>query len=102
MSISTSRSKKQIMILFSIFSFVVAMMGCDMGISSPEDDITTSESAESNDDNQSIGSTGSDEEINRSTIEKYTAITEDNVRIKLLRYRPAPDAPFNENRQPVV
>ncbi len=32
----------------------------------------------------------------------YTAVTEDNVELKLMRYRPSTDVPFNEKRQPVL
>lgn len=32
----------------------------------------------------------------------YTAVTADNVQLKMKRYRPSPDAEFNEGRQPVL
>ena len=103
MSIIPNNAKIHGMTFFFIILFVSTFMGCDnIGVTSPVDKDIAAVSAD--DSESTIGSelNEPDEDYTWSTQEIYAATTEDDVEIKLLRYRPSPDEHFNEKRQPVL
>lgn len=79
MSTSTGISPKKLTLFLSmimIFSFIFTFTRCNIG--SIDDDATN--------DNSAV----------------YTAVTADNIELKLCRYRPSTDAKFNKKGQPVL
>lgn len=91
--------KKRPVLFFYLLTFVLLFTSCDDQSSRfPLLGINNAENPENESGvNEGTNDTGTEPDINI-----HTALTEDNVEIKLLRYRPSPDAPFNIHRQPVL
>jgi hypothetical protein len=102
MSISMENIKNNSTILIFIFTFIVIITSCeDQKSTSPLLGIANAVSGAKTDDGNSANNGGSDHG-SKGQRSIYTAVTDDNYELKLMRYRPSPDVSFNENRQPVL
>jgi hypothetical protein len=102
MVLSMRKIKKNPLLLFILIFFVIALASCEdqkttsplLGIANAANGSTT--------DTGTTTNTGSTNTSNETKTAIYSAVTDDNYELKLFRYRPSTDVPFNENRQPVL